>query len=238
VSAVNLRSCTSTAMRDPTLQDVHDGSPREREVISVLIADQHAAFRAGIRAALEADGFVIVGEAGDARSTVAAAMSTRPDICLVDVVMPGDGLNAVSAIARRSPATTIVVLTVSSESLLAALERGASGYLLKGMPSDELPKTLRASRNGEPALSRAMLPALIQQVRGRPHRRIALPDGPVELTVREWDVAELLRDGLNTAEIAGRLGVSPITVRRHMAAVLKKLGVPDRQAAVRALTER
>jgi DNA-binding NarL/FixJ family response regulator len=80
-----------------------------------------------------------------------------------------------------------------------------------------------------------MLPALIEQVRGRPQRQIALPDGPVELTVREWDVAELLRDGLSTAEIAGRLGVSPVTVRRHMGSVLRKLGAPDRQAAVRAL---
>jgi two-component system nitrate/nitrite response regulator NarL len=221
--------------------DVHDGLPATApEAISVLIADHHAAFRAGIRAALEADGFVIVGEAADAASTVSTAVQTRPDVCLVDVVMPGNGLNAVAAIARRSPATTIVVLTVSSApaDLLAALERGASGYLLKGMPAGELAKTLRAARNGEPALSRAMLPALIQQVRGRPQRRIALRDGPVELTVREWDVAELLRDGLNTAEIAGRLGVSPITVRRHMASVLKKLGVPDRQAAVRALNGR
>jgi two-component system NarL family response regulator len=210
---------------------------KAREAISVVIADHHAAFRAGIRAALEADGFEVVGEAADAASTVSTATRTRPDICLVDVVMPGNGLNAVAAIARRSPATTIVVLTVSSDhgDLLAALERGASGYLLKGMPSGELAKTLRAARNGEPALSRAMVPALIQQVRGRPQRRIALPDGPVELTVREWDVAELLRDGLNTAEIASRLGVSPVTVRRHTGSVLKKLGAPDRQAAVRAL---
>jgi two-component system nitrate/nitrite response regulator NarL len=225
-------------MNDPTPQDAHDGpAAKAHEAISVLIADRHAAFRAGIRAALEADGFVIVGEADDAASTVSAAVRTRPDICLVDVVMPGNGLNAVAAIARRSPPTTIVVLTGSADSadLLAALERGASGYLLKGMASVDLAKTLRAARSGESALSRAMLPALIQQVRGRPQRRIALPDGPVELTVREWDVAELLRDGLDTAEIAGRLGVSPITVRRHMASVLKKLGAPDRQAAVRAL---
>jgi two-component system NarL family response regulator len=208
-----------------------------QEAISVVIADHHAAFRAGIRAALEAGGFVIVGEAADAASTVSTAVRTRPDICLVDVVMPGNGLNAVAAIARRSPATTIVVLTVSSDpgDLLAALERGASGYLLKGMPASELAKTLRAARNGEPALSRAMLPALIRQVRGRPQRRIALPGGPVELTVREWDVAELLRDGLNTAEIARRLGVSPVTIRRHTGSVLKKLGAPDRQAAVGAL---
>jgi len=224
----------STQMSDPTLHDMEDGSP---EAISVLIADHHAAFRAGIRAALEADGFVIVGETADAAATVSAAVRERPDICLVDVVIPGNGLNAVTAIARRSPATTIVVLTVSSDSadLLAALERGASGYLLKGMRSGELAKTLRAARNGEPALSRAMLPALIHQVRGRPQRQIALPDGPVELTVREWDVAELLRDGLSTIEIAGRLGLSPVTVRRHVASVLKKLGAPDRQAAIRVL---
>src|SRR5438067_12408518 len=106
--------------------------------------------------------------------------------------MRGNGLNAIAAVARRSPATAIVVLTVSPDAadLLAALERGASGYLLKGMPSGELAKTLRAARNGEPALSRAMLPALIEQVRGRPPRRIALPHGRIELTVREWDVAE------------------------------------------------
>jgi len=201
----------------------------------VLLADQQAGFRAGIRAALEADGFVIVGESTDAASTVSAAMRTRPDICLVDVVMPGNGLNAVAAIARRSPATTIVVLTVSSDSgdVLAALERGASGYLLKGISPGELAKTLRAARDGEPALSRAMLPALIAQVRGRPHRRIALPEGHVELTVREWDVAELLRAGLNTADIAARLGISPVTVRRHTASMLKKLGAPDRQAGSR-----
>src|SRR2546425_5975774 len=221
-------------MNEPTAHDARDES---LEAISVLIADHHAAFRAGIRAALESDGFVIVGETADAAATVSAAVRARPDICLVDVVMPGNGLNAVTAIARRSPATTIVVLSVSSDSadVLAALERGASGYLLKGMPSGELAKTLRAARNGEPALSRAMLPALIRQVRGRPQRQIALPDGPVELTVREWDVAELLRDGLSTIEIAGRLGLSPVTVRRHVASVLKKLGAPDRQTAIRVL---
>jgi two-component system nitrate/nitrite response regulator NarL len=223
-------------MDEPTPRDAHDGQAKTPEAISVVIADHHAAFRAGIRAALEADGFVIAGEADDATSTVSTAVLTRPDICLVDVVMPGNGLNAVAAIARRSPTTTIVVLTVSSAAdLLAALERGASGYLLKGMPAGELAKTLRAARNGEPALSRAMLPALIQQVRGRPQRQISLPEGRVELTVREWDVAELLRDGLSTAEIATRLGVSPVTVRRHLASVLKKLGAPDRQSAVRAL---
>jgi len=208
-----------------------------QDPIRVLIADSEAAFRAGVRAALEADGFIVVGEAHDSPTTVAQAASTQPDICLLDIAMPGNGLNAVSAISRQSPRTTIVVLTLSSESgdLLASLERGASGYLLKGISAEELAKSLRATRLGEPALSRAMVPALIRQVRGRPQRRISMPDGPVELTIREWDVAELLRDGLNTVEISQRLGVSPVTVRRHAASLMHKLGAGDRKAVVRVL---
>lgn len=208
-----------------------------RDSIRVLIADPEAAFRAGVRAALEGDGFTIVAESTNASEAVAQAIQTQPDICLLDIEMPGNGLNAVSAIARQSPRTTIVVLTHSSASgdLLASLERGASGYLLKGIGSDELAKSLRATRLGEPALSRAMVPALIRQVRGRPQRRISMPDGPVELTGREWDVAELLRDGLNTVEIGHRLGVSPVTVRRHAASLMHKLGAADRNAVIRVL---
>ncbi len=205
--------------------------------LSVLIADDSATFRSGIRAALEPAGFVIVAEAADTTSAVAAAVTKQPDICLIDIDMAGNGMNAVAAIARRVPGSTIVVLTTSSDSadLLAALKRGASGYLLKGIPAEELAKTLIAARLGEPALSRAMVPALIDQVRSRSQRRITLPDGPVELTGREWDVAELLRDGLNTVEISRRLSLSPVTVRRHVASLLKKLGAPNRAAAVRAL---
>jgi two-component system nitrate/nitrite response regulator NarL len=205
--------------------------------ISIVIADGNATFRAGVSAALRASGFSVVAEAHNATTAVAAAIRHHADLCLIDIDMPGDGLNAVSAIARRSPSTTIVVLTASSESedLLAALERGASGYLLKTIAPDELAKTLRAARNGQPALSRAMVPVLIRQVRGRPQRRITLPDGQIELSVREWDVAELLRDGLNTVEIGRRLGISPVTVRRHVAAVLKKLGARSRPDAIQLL---
>ena len=208
-----------------------------QEPFSLLIADGEPVFRASIRAALEANGFDVVGEAADAATAVAAAVRLHADICLVDAALPGNGLNAVSAIARRSPATTIVVLAAAADSdvLLAALERGASGYLLKGIPPHELAKTLRAARLGEPAVSRAMVPALIAHVRGRPQRRLTLAGGPVELTAREWDVAELLRDGLTTVEIAERLGLSPVTVRRHVASMLAKLGAADREAAVRLL---
>jgi DNA-binding NarL/FixJ family response regulator len=206
--------------------------------ISILIADGDAAFRVGIRRVLETEGFDVVGEASDATSAVSATVQARPDVCLVDVAMPGNGLDAVAAIARHSPSTTVVALTGSPDpaELVEALERGASGYLQKTVASDELAKTLRASRLGEPALSRALLPALMRQVRSRPERRVTTPGGPVELTAREWEVSTLLRNGFTTREIADRLGLSPVTVRRHVSSVLKKLGARDRQAAVRALT--
>jgi len=207
--------------------------------ISILIGDSDAAFRRRVRAALEADGFVIVAEARDASSAVSAAARHRPDICLVDAALRGNGLNAIAAIARESPAIVIVVFATSSDSagLVAALQRGASGYLLKSIASDELGKALRATRQGEAALSRAMLPVLIDQVRARSRRRVTLPEGRSELTGRESDVAALLSDGLSTGEIAGRLGLSPVTVRRHVGSMVRKLGAADRQAAVRVLKQ-
>jgi len=219
---------------------VRADSPKKlADAIAVVVADGDAAFRARIRRALEAEGFVVVGEAADATSTAPVTAQARPDVCLVDVALPGNGLNAVAAIARQSPGTTIVALSDSPDSaeLLEALERGASGYLEKRRALDELGKTLRATRLGEPALSRSLLPALMEQVRSRPRqRRIAMPEGPVELTPREWEISTLLRSGFTTREIAVRLGLSPVTVRRHVSSILKKLGAPDRQAAVRVLT--
>jgi DNA-binding NarL/FixJ family response regulator len=205
--------------------------------ISILIGDGDAAFRARIRHTLGDDGFVIVGEATDAASTVEKTLRSRPDVCLVDAALPGNALNAAAAIARRSPQTAIVVLADSADSsgLLAALQRGASGYLPKDVGPHELAKALRATLRGEPALPRAMLPALIKQVRRRLPQRLATPEGHPELSVRESDVADLLRSGCGTAEIAGELGLSPVTVRRHVSSVVRKLGAPDRQAAVRVL---
>ncbi|HXY82032.1 MAG TPA: response regulator transcription factor [Gaiellaceae bacterium] len=222
----------------PPVSETSDGLPGPpRRPLSLLIADEHATFRAGVKSELETDGFEVVGEAASAAAAVAAAVRLRPDVCLVDAALPGNGLTAVSAIARRSPATTIVVLAASPDSvgLLAALERGASGYLLKSTMPGMLAKTLRAARLGEPALARAMVPALIDHVRGRPQRRLLLSGSPVPLTAREWDVAELLREGRTTLEMAERLGLSPVTVRRHVASMVRKLGATDRRTAVRVL---
>jgi DNA-binding NarL/FixJ family response regulator len=119
--------------------------------------------------------------------------------------------------------------------MLAFLRRGAVGYLPRDIDPGRLARALRAARLGEPAISRALIPALVSEVREGAQRRVALAgDGP-DLTARERDVADLVREGLGTAEIARRLGVSPVTVRRHVSRLLRKLGAPDRAAARRLL---
>jgi DNA-binding NarL/FixJ family response regulator len=211
--------------------------PDRQRTLSLLIADDQPPFGADVESALEADGFDLVAHAADSDEAIAAATRLRPDVFLVDAGLPGSGLDAVAAVARRSPETTIVVLAASPDSgdLVRALERGASGYLPKGMPAGELAKTLRAAADGEPAISRALLPGLIGRALRRVPLRLKLPDGEVELTARERDVAELVRDGLSTAAIAKRLGISQVTARRHVTSLLRKLEASDREAAAEIL---
>lgn len=148
--------------------------------------------------------------------------------------MPEDGLRAIGRIARSAPETLIVVLSRSDrpQDVVNALTRGASGYLLKGISGERLASTLRSAHEGEPALSRALVPFLVDEIRRGSERRLVLPAGPVVLTPREWEVGELLSEGLSTAAIAERLGVSPVTVRRHIGLLLRKLGAESREAAV------
>jgi DNA-binding NarL/FixJ family response regulator len=201
---------------------------------SVLIADDDAPHRRAVREALEAHGFVVVGEASDAAAAIGAATRLLPDICLIEIELPLEGLNAIGRIAKASPHTMIVVLSRSDhpEDVVTAFTRGASGYLLKGISGEQLAATLRGAYHGEPALSRSLVPYLVDEIRRGSARRLPLPGGPVTLTPREWEVGELLRDGRSTAEIAETLGVSPITVRRHVGLLLGKLGVTNRQEAV------
>jgi len=203
---------------------------------SVLVADDDAAHRRGVREALERHGFVVVAAAGDAASAIAAAMRLRPDICLIELELE-EGLNAIGRIARGSPNTLIVVLSRSDrrEDVVAAFMRGASGYLLKGIGGEPLASTLRAAYRGEPPLSRSLVPHLVEEIRRGSARQVTLPGGPVTLTPREWEVGELLSDGYSTTEIASRLGVSPVTVRRHVSLLLRKLGAENRGDAVELL---
>jgi len=207
------------------------------EQLSVLIADDDAPFRAAIRRALEEDGLVVVFEAADAATAIGAVTRLQPDICLIEIELPDDGLAAIGRIVKASPETLVIVLSRSDrpEDVVTAFTRGASGYLLKGLSDERLASTLVAAHNGEPALSRSLVPHLVDEIRRGSVRRLVLPGGPVTLTPRESEVGELLREGQSTAEIADRLGVSPVTVRRHVGLLLHKLGAESREAAIETL---
>jgi DNA-binding NarL/FixJ family response regulator len=207
--------------------------------IRVLVADDHAPTRAGVEAALERDHFIVCAQASDARSAIDAARRERPDVCLLDIHMPGDGIRAAETIARELPESAVVMLTVSRSDadLFNALRAGASGYLLKDIDPARLPLALRGVLEGEAALPRRLVALLIEEFRERKRRRRIPLVGQrgVELTDREWEVLELMRQGLATEGIATRLFISPVTVRTHVSAILRKLHVRSRQAAVELL---
>lgn len=206
--------------------------------LRVLIADDHAPTRDDVRRALTADGgFVVCAEAADAAEAVQAAVREQPDICLLDIRMPGSGLAATWEIRARLPETRIVMLTVSEEDsdLFAALHAGAAGYLVKTMNLERLPHALRGVVHGEAPIQRALVSRMVERFHGTDprRRRLAAPGELSErLTSREWQVLELLAHDLSTAEIARRLSLSRSAVRVHTAAAVRKLGVENRAAAV------
>lgn len=210
-------------------------------MIRVLIADDHAPTRAGVREVLEEGGFHVVAEAPTAPAAVAAAVEHAPDVCLLDLNMPGGGIRAASQISKALPDASILILTVSrsDDDLFEALTAGAMGYLLKDTDPDHLPDALRKVLAGEAALPPALAARLVTEFRSRAKRRV-LPQvrgRDVELTQKEWQVLDGMRDGLSTKEIADQLFVAPATVRSHVSAILKKLAVQDREAALRLLEE-
>ena len=202
----------------------------------VLIADDHPPTRAGVRWALEHDGeFEVCAELANATDAIEAARELQPDIALLDIHMPGGGISAAAAIATASPDTAVVMLTVSRDDadLFAALRAGARGYLLKDIDPARLPMALRGVLSGEAALPRGLVAHLIDEFRSRDSvsgRRAGLL---ATLTEREWEVLTLMQEGLPTTEMAARMFVTPVTVRTHVSAILRKLQVSDRAAAVR-----
>lgn len=208
----------------------------------VLIADDHAPTRGDLREVLEEDGrFEVCAEAADAPAAVDAAVRERPDLCILDIRMPGRGVAAAWEIAARLPETKVVMLTVSEDDadLFAALRAGASGYLLKGIDPARLPHALQDVIDGQSAIPRALVGRLVGEFRDRgPRRRSLVGEETAQLTSREWQVLDLLRQELTTAEIARRLVLSQATVRSHVAAILRKLDVPDRAAAIELFHDR
>jgi len=208
---------------------------------TVLLADDHDATKAGIRLALEGEGFEIVAEVSNADAAVAEAVAHHPDLCLLDLYMPGGGIGATRRIHLEVSESKIVVLTVSAseDDVIAAFMAGASGYMLKDISAERLPAALHAILAGEAAVPRAVGRRLIEELRARPSSswdgsRLARRqrDRP-ELTAREWEVLQLLAERLSTAAVGQRLGISEITVRRHISSIMHKLGVPSRASAVR-----
>ncbi len=205
---------------------------------TVVIADDHEVIRLGVAMALARGGFEVVGEAADRAGAVSAVASSMPDVCLLDVYMPGGGIEAAAAIAVAAPSTAVVMLTVSTgnDDVLAALRAGAVGYLPKDTSPDRLPMALAGVLKGEAALPRTLVSRVLTEFRdftteaARPVRV-----GGIELTPRESQILRMLRSGLTTMEVGELLSLSPITVRRHISAGVAKLGVADRHAAIRAI---
>jgi DNA-binding NarL/FixJ family response regulator len=208
-------------------------------VARVLIADAQTSSREGIRLALEGHGFTVCATAAAAEAAVESAHRERPDACLIDVSLPGGGVAAAERIAMQAPGAAIVMLSGAPghDELLDCLHLGARGYLPKDMDPARLPVTLRGVLAGESAIPRGLVGGILEELHARERGRHAteLSRLGVDLTLRERQVLELLDAGLGTAEMAEHLGLSGVTVRRHVSGILGKLNVPDREGALRAL---
>ncbi len=203
----------------------------------VLIADDHAPTRAIVRRAIEDDGFVVCADVPDADEAIRVARTQKPNVALLDVRMPGGGVHAAEVISAHQPEVSIVMLTVSAddEDLFSALAAGASGYLLKGQDPSSIPEALRTVQSGEAVLPGRLVRQLVQEYWTREmHRRFhdRLPGGS-RLTPKEWEVLELMNEGFGTSEIASRLYVADVTVRTHIASIIRKLRVKNRAGALR-----
>lgn len=204
----------------------------------VLIAADQMPTRVGLRLALEPTADCT--EADDGASAVTAAERDHPDVCLLDFDAPGRGLRVASEILARVPDVHVIVLTsrVEEDEFIAAMRAGASGYLPQGLDPSRLPHVVAGVMRGEAAVPRHFVTRLVDELRGRAraHRSLTLsPERSVELTSREWEAVELLRQDLPTREIGVRLGISQVTVRRHLSSAYAKLGVSSRAAALQLL---
>ncbi len=205
----------------------------------VLIEDEPVT-RTALRRLLEGAGFEVRAEAADADTAIEVSVRERPRLCLVDLYMPGGGVRVVREVCRRAPEALVVVLTASSDrdDLVDAIRAGASGYLVKSMDPDRIAPALRGVLAGEAAIPRFLVAELVRdlQTLGR-QRVVAGRHGRADLTSREWEILGLMCDGLSGPRIAERLYISPVTVRRHSAEVVRKLGVRDRGEAIALVQE-
>jgi DNA-binding NarL/FixJ family response regulator len=205
----------------------------------ILIVDDHPLTREALSSLLTQHGFEVVGEAPDGHSAILEAERLQPDIILLDLSMPDlDGLKALPMLRGAAPNCEVVVLTASGteENLLAAIQGGAAGYLLKSEPPERIAEFLHGAANGEAALSGAVARRLVERVRNGNGRGSGVPDDiAATLSAREVEVLLLLDEHLGTDEIAKRLFISEHTVRSHVKSLLRKLGVSSRRDALELL---
>ena len=213
--------------------------------LRVTIVDDHTLFREGLQSLLERHGLEVADSAGDGPAGIAAAARERPDVVLLDLRLPDmSGLETLRRLRAAKGSPPVVMLTTSDHErdLLEALRAGAAGYLLKDMEPDALVAALRSIVDGETVVAPALAPALVRAVQGRaaPER----PEGPGQagpfemLTPREREVLGLLAEGRSNRGIAEGLGISEGTVKAHVKAILRKLGVESRVAAAVLAVER
>ncbi len=210
-------------------------------MISVLLVDDEALVRAGLRMILETAGDVtVVGEAGDGRAAIEAVARERPDVVIMDVRMPGlDGLAATAAIRSRDPTTAILVLTTfdADDAVFRALAAGATGFLLKDTPPADLIRAVRLAAAGDAILSPAVTRQVINRftAEDRSGRRRDALDRLSSLTDREREILIEIGLGRSNAEIAGHLYLSEATVKSHVSHLFDKLGATNRvQLAIAA----
>ena len=209
------------------------------EPITVLIVDDHAVVRHGIRALLEAEGgFAVVGEVGSGGEAVLLAADLAPDVVLMDLVMPGlDGVEATRLLKQRSPCSQVIVLTSyhEDEHIFPAIRAGALSYLLKGVGLEEQAEAVRKAAHGEAVLHPHVAARLVQELHGASREHAQLY---ATLSEREREVLRLIANGLSNAQIAARLVISERTVKSHVNNILSKLHIVDRtQAAIYAWRE-
>jgi NarL family two-component system response regulator LiaR len=206
--------------------------------IRVLIADDHAILRKGVRALLSTEPDIeVVGETGDGLETVAQAQALRPDVILMDLVMPEmDGIEATRRITAKQPGVRILVLTsfAADDKVFPAIKAGALGYILKDSGPDELVQAIHQVYRGQPSLEPSIALKLLQEL-SHPSQR---PLTPEPLSERELEVLRLLAQGKSNREIANQLVITELTVRTHVSSILGKLHLASRtQAALYALKE-
>jgi DNA-binding NarL/FixJ family response regulator len=208
--------------------------------ITILVVDDHAVVREGLRAFLGLqDGFEIVGEAADGEEALERAEQLDPDVILMDLVMPRrDGVSAMRQLKERAPRSRVVVLTsfLEDDRLLPALEAGAAGYLLKNSEPTELARAVRAAHAGEAIIDPTVAARLVHTLSERPPADAGDTTVLEHLTGREREVLVLIARGRSNKRIALELGISEKTVKTHVGHLLAKLDVTDRtQAAVFAV---